>query len=100
MIHFSCDGCGRLIDSKEEIRYVVDIDVRAKMEGYEVAEDDSDPLQSLEDILESAESQACELVDEHVCRQMKFDLCSTCHQRFMKNPIGIERLAGFTFSKN
>ena len=32
MIHYSCDRCGRAIDPKEELRYVVRVEVEAVTE--------------------------------------------------------------------
>ena len=73
MIHYSCDRCGRPIDSTNELRYVVTLDIRAKMDGLGPShqeEDDQDLLQTLEEVLETSDSQESDFiaddVDQHV----------------------------------
>jgi hypothetical protein len=48
MIHYSCDRCKRLIDTEEELRYSVKLEVSAAMEpvAAEDFEDDRGRLQS------------------------------------------------------
>ena len=102
MIHYSCDRCGRELDPKMELRYVVEMDIRAKMEScvMEDPSEDADPLEELEQILDVAEAIENELIGEDVCRRLRFDLCPECHRHFVENPVGGERIAELTFSKN
>ena len=44
--------------------------------------------------LPSAESEA------QTHKGFRFDLCSCCHKKFLKDPLGRESILSFDFSKN
>lgn len=102
VIHYSCDSCKRPIHSKHDLRYVVHMDIRARMdcEHSQVEDEDRDLLQEVGDILDTAMELDSELIGEDICRQMQFDLCANCYRRFVKNPLGRENTADVTFSNN
>ncbi|HEY6563720.1 MAG TPA: hypothetical protein VIY86_04450 [Pirellulaceae bacterium] len=87
---------------KHDLRYVVNMDIRAKMdfEDSHPEDEDRDSLQEVEDILDTAMELDSDLIGDDVCRQMHFDLCADCFRRFVKNPLGRELIADVTFSKN
>ena len=58
-----------------------------------------DHLLEIHEIIERAEDAADELISEDVYRQQRFDLCSECYRRFLKNPFG-ESAVEFNFSEN
>ena len=102
VIHYSCDRCKRIIDSHEELRYVVRMEVRAAIEMSESDEDhdDRDHLLEVHEILETVDDLDDDAVAEEVYQQLKFDLCPECYQRFIKSPIGAEHPVEFNFSQN
>ena len=52
MIHHSCDLCKRLIDTEQDVRYVVKIEVYAALDpALDEADDDRDGLQEVQDML-------------------------------------------------
>lgn len=102
MIHYSCDRCKRQIDSQEEFRYVVRMEVRAALDFGTSAEDDDDRdhLMELHEILETAEDAESEMIDDELYQQLRYDLCPECYRKFMRNPMGKEPVVEFTFSQN
>jgi hypothetical protein len=101
MIHHSCDLCKRLIDSDEDLRYVVKIEVYAALDPVENAddEDDRDNLLEMHEILERMQDVESAAVGDDVYQTMRFDLCPECRRRFIRNPLGRETKK-FNFSKN
>ena len=51
MLHYSCDLCKRPLDSENDLRYVVKVEVYAAFDPLEI-DDDSDNLQEIHEILE------------------------------------------------
>ena len=54
MIHFTCDRCQRVIDSEQELRYIVKMEIEAVMDpiGETEPPDDRDHLLEIDEILE------------------------------------------------
>ena len=102
MIHYSCDRCKRIIDSEEDLRYVVKLEVQAAMEPLEVDEfeDDRDHLLEVQEILERLEDAESEAISNELYQRCRYDLCSECYRDFIKNPVGYEARAQFGFSQN
>ena len=102
VIHYSCDRCKRVIESEEEMRYVVRMEVRAAFDGthVEVDQDDRDHLLEVHEILEAVDDFEDEGGTEEVCQQLKFDLCPECYRRFIKTPMGRENTVELNFSQN
>lgn len=103
MIHYSCDRCGRPIHPEDEVRYIVRLEVEAVMEpvaGEAVDDADRDHLMEIHDILERGEDFQSDLIGDGVYQRKCFDLCSQCHKKFMKNPVGTETSKQLDFSKN
>lgn len=100
MVHYTCDCCKRTIDTEDEIRYVVRMELYAAIDPNEEGlDDDRDHLQEIQDILESIDDSDSEL-DEHVYRQVRYDLCNECRQRFVSNPFGRSATQKLDFSSN
>jgi hypothetical protein len=102
MIHYSCDCCHRSINLENELRYVARIEVYAATESTAGDEDadDRDNLEEIQDILQRMEDSASENIGDEVYQQLRFDLCSECRQRFLKNPLARELAKQFDFSPN
>jgi hypothetical protein len=102
MIHYSCDRCKRILDPEEDLRYVVKIEVHAAMEPLEPDEDeeDRDYLMEIQDILERAEDGEDLDISEDIYQKRRFDLCSECYRKYIKNPVGREASSKLGFSQN
>ena len=101
MIHYSCDCCKRALDV-EDLRYVVKMEVYAAFDpiALEEAEDDRDHLQEIQEILQHAEDAADDQIGSDVYQQLRFDLCTECRKKFIKNPLPRELSKQFDFSNN
>ncbi len=83
------------------MRYVVKMEVYAAFESSpEDADDDRDHLQEIQDILARAEDAADDQIGSEVYQQLRFDLCTECRKKFVKNPMPRELLKQFDFSNN
>ncbi len=88
MIHFTCDCCGRVIQQASETRYVVRLEVYAAIEDDPAhLADEADHLEEIEDLLERIDDLD-DPEDEALYRQVRYDLCVNCRERFLQNPLG------------
>ncbi len=102
MLHYSCDLCKRPLDSANELRYVVKLEVYAAFDPLQVddAEDDRDNLQELHEILERMDDAADEAIGDDVYQQLRYDLCPECRKKFVQNPLGRKPVEKHDFSRN
>ncbi len=89
MIHYTCDLCKRELDPREDLRYVVKIEIAAAFDPVaNDEEDDRDHLEEIQDLLEHLEDAPSGQIGEDVYQELRFDLCPECRKRFVKNPLG------------
>ena len=103
MIRYSCDLCGRNLDTQNDLRYVVRMEVYAALDpmASDGDDDDRDHLQEVQDILERMEATESDQIGEDVYQQLRFDLCPECRHKFLKSPLGREVAAKLCkFSNN
>ncbi len=102
MIHYTCDRCRRLLDSQDDLRYVVKLESYAAMEPLDAddVEDDRDHLSEIQDILERMEDSESDYVGDDVYQKKRYDLCPDCYREFIRDPLGRERPAHLGFSPN
>ena len=107
MIHYTCDRCRRQINTDDQPRYVVMIDIQSITESSDdfcddtATEEDLDQLavlhQSLEGLNEPSIHDETQEDDSH---RGRYDLCANCHREFLENPLGRETVAQIGFSNN
>ena len=101
MIHYTCDVCKRELDPKEDLRYVVKIEIAAAFDPVvDEEEDDRDHLQEIQDLLEHLQDTESSHIGDEVYQELRFDLCPECRKRFIKNPLGREVAKLCEFSEN
>jgi len=101
MIHYTCDGCQRLLNLDHDLRYVVKMEIYASVDpSDDELEDDRDHLQEIQDIIERLDDVESEEVGADVYQQMRFDLCAECRKRFLLNPIRRGAATQLNFSEN
>ena len=101
MLHFTCDCCKRPINTKQNLRYTVRLEVYASLDATEDdLDDERDHLQEIQDILERLDDSEDDQLGEDIYQQQRFDLCSDCRKRFMQNPLGWTNPAQLNFSQN
>lgn len=101
MIHFTCDCCKRPIDTENDLRYVVRLEVYASLDPAECELDsDRDHLQEIQDILEQLDDTESDQMSDDVYHQVRYDLCSECRKQFLKNPLARASAHELNFSQN
>ncbi|MEK7369368.1 MAG: hypothetical protein AABZ62_06855 [Planctomycetota bacterium] len=91
MIHYSCDMCGSIIKTEEELRYVVKIEIYPA-DDYE---EENEELGSIgDDIagfdLEDEKGLEEDSADDMEYKTLRFDLCSECHKRYVRDPLFVK----------
>ena len=105
MIHYTCDRCKRQINTADQTRYVIQIDIQSAADEPKCdIEDDIDQLTELHQMLEGMtdtnqhiEAAADESESSH---RGRYDLCPECHRQFLKNPLGRDAVLALGFSNN
>ncbi len=99
MLHFSCDLCGRQLGDR---RFVVKLEVYPAFDPEEFDEEDlqADHLQEISELIEEMELTGDQEIEDCETKQLKFDLCSECRRRYLKDPLGREAMARLNFSEN
>ena len=101
MIHYSCDHCKRPLDPENDLRFVVKMELYASLDPTDDGLDgDEDPLQEIHDILERVDDLEDDQIGDDVYQQLRFDLCSDCRKKFLRNPLGPALSNQFDFSEN
>jgi hypothetical protein len=102
MVHFTCDLCGKELTLTGESRYVVKIEAYAGFDPTEIKEDDldDDPMEAVAKILQRDEALLAEDLATPLQKGFRFDLCPSCHHKYLKDPLGKEAIRSFDFSKN
>jgi hypothetical protein len=102
MVHFTCDLCGKDMTATGDARYVVKIAAYAGFDPDEITEDDLDEahMEAISELLQhEAELDPVDL-ESSSYKGFRYDLCSSCHERFLKDPLNRDPLRSLDFSKN
>ncbi len=102
MVHFTCDLCGKDLASSGDGRYVVKIEAYPGFDPNEIKEDDldDDPMEAVAQILQRDEGLCSEDLAAPLNKGFRFDLCPSCHLKFVNDPLGKDAVRSFDFSKN
>jgi hypothetical protein len=101
MIQYSCDLCKCTLDARDDLRYVVKIEVFAALDQeHNDTESEGDNLQEMQEILQRLEDHADEAIGDEVYQTVRYDLCPDCRAKFLKNPLGREVAKNYFFSQN
>lgn len=97
MKYYTCDRCGVRIESTE-LRYVLKMNIFAaydtmKLEASDLERDYEEEIQKL---IKKMEGMNPKELEEDVFKQLTFDLCRACQQKFLKNPLGASEKANET----
>ncbi len=98
MQHFSCDLCGKDLTDVAG-RYVVNMEVFAAHDPAELTAEDlsDDHLEEMGELLR--EGDASDLEPAPAYKKLRYDLCTSCHAKFLADPLGREAQK-FDFSSN
>ena len=104
MVHFTCDLCGKDLGAADP-RFVVKIAAYPGFDPDQITEDDleDDHMEAVAEVLRSEAYQDGDAKQADGYRGFRYDLCPSCHQKFLKDPIGRDLSRAFdlsNFSKN
>lgn len=98
MVHFTCDLCGKDLTACGDPRFVVKIEAYPGFDPTQITEDDldDDHMEAVAELLQRGEE-----ADSDVGRKaFRYDLCPSCHAKFVKDPLGKDIFRILDFSKN
>jgi hypothetical protein len=105
MVHFTCDLCGKDLTASGDPRFVVKIAAYAGFDPTEISEDDldDDQMEAIAEILQREQDHHgpdSEDDDASSYKGFRYDLCPSCHSRFIKDPLNRDLLRTLDFSEN
>ena len=100
MIHHSCDRCRRSIDSRNEIRYVVQIEAHAAVDSMDLEFDGQQHMDELKQILENLDEDQCDELRSEAFQSRHYDLCHECYNQYIRDPLQCGRPVQMGFSRN
>jgi hypothetical protein len=89
MNHRTCDWCGKDLLSNSEVRYEVQIEVKAAYDPLIVTNKDlaKDFRTEIARVLQQLEGVSVEEAQNQVYRMFHFDLCPRCQGKYVSNPL-------------
>ena len=101
MIHYSCDRCGKEIDSADD-HFLLALDLRPADGAMTLTEEDidADHLHQLSETLKQIEEKGEGAQETFRPRKLSFDLCGCCREAFMSDPLGVATTPKLNFSEN
>jgi hypothetical protein len=102
MLHVTCDFCGKEIQPGDDHRYVVKIEAYAADDPAEITEADldEDHMEAVSQLLRDMEDNLAQAEIAEPYKNFRYDLCSECHKKFLRDPLGKEIAQKFDFSEN
>ena len=102
MIHVTCDLCGKAIRSDKDPHFVLKVELFAAPEPAALTEADldEDHLDAVGQMLREMDETGEPAALPPATQERRFDLCRTCRERFLRDPLGKESVQKFDFSEN
>ncbi len=102
MLRITCDLCGKELRPPGDHHYVVKIEAYPAHDPREITEADldEDHMEAVSQLLRDMEENADEVQVAAPHKSFRYDLCSECHQKFVRDPLAKEPGQKFDFSKN
>ena len=90
MIRYRCDGCGLDLESDGSNHFILRIEAFAAAGKIEFTKQDVERNHEAEirRLLSELEEQDPDTIEDQVYRLIRYDLCPTCHRRFLDSPLG------------
>ena len=87
--YHTCDMCGEKIE-RDKLRYNLKMKLFAAYDTLEIESSDlkRDYEEEIRSLVEEMKNMDPRQLEEDVSKQLAFDLCRPCHQKFLKDPLG------------
>jgi hypothetical protein len=97
----TCDLCGKDLRSGEDLHFVVKLEVYASHDPSELTEADldQDHIEAISELLQEIDELPHDPFPP-ATQQLRYDLCSCCRQRFLRDPLGKDASTKLYFSEN
>jgi len=102
MVYYTCDICGKRMESGTDLHYIVKMEVYAAYDPLEITEEDleRDYLDEISNLIDRMRTTDEEELEDQVYKCLKFDLCPACQRRFLLNPLPTDSRSSTNFSEN
>src|SRR5215470_9894521 len=99
MLHVTCDLCGKELRPGEDHHFVVKVEVFSAHDpaGLTEADLDEDHMEAFGEMLREADEERLPGPVPPACQQLRYDLCTACRQRYLRDPLGREADQKFDF---
>ena len=99
MIHYSCDICGLKLNDQ---RFVARIEVYPSFDPDEITDDDldRDNLDEIAGIIHNMDLTGDLDLTQDAPKSFRYDLCPSCQQQFVKDPLALHRPRRLRMSDN
>jgi hypothetical protein len=86
----SCDRCGKGLLVDGEVRYLVNVEVRAAYDPMEITPEDlaEDRTGEIRSLMEQLARMTGQGAMDSVYRKLVFDLCPACQRAYLADPLG------------
>ncbi len=101
-IHYTCDLCSKSIPIEDEVRYEINIEIKAAFDATEsgVSSDADDARDEMTELLELMSELNDQKTTSNVYKLFKFDLCRECRKRYTQDPLFRQAVRRIGFSEN
>jgi hypothetical protein len=101
MLHITCDQCGKELRAGDD-HYVLKIEVYAAHDPAELTEADfeEDHMEEVSQMLREMEEMGDLEALEPPSRHFRYDLCTDCRKKYVRDPLSKETAQKFDFSEN
>lgn len=91
MIRYRCDGCGLDLARDGSNHYILKIEAFAAAGRLEFTKEDleRDHQAEIRRLIADLEKKHPDDIEDQVYRALRFDLCPTCHHRFLAGPLAV-----------
>jgi hypothetical protein len=102
MMHVVCDLCGNRLRPTEDHHYIVKVEAYAAQDPAEITEEDldEDHMEAVSKLLQNMEEDPDAVEVAAPYKSFRYDLCSDCHKKFVRDPLGKGNDHKLHFSSN
>lgn len=89
MIRYRCDGCGIDLERDGSNHFILKMEAFAAAGKLEFTREDlnRDHDAEIRRVLAELENHSPDEIENQVYRALRYDLCPTCHRRFLEAPL-------------
>ncbi len=88
-MRYRCDSCGTDLDRDGSNHFMVKIEAFAAAGKLEFTREElaRDHEAEIRELMDNLANRSPDEIEDTVYRSFRYDLCTTCHRRFIRSPI-------------